>query len=572
MNAAPGSRTTASQPTTSQPIPRLFRNGRILTVTPGFDRRERPEALLTGADGRIAFVGALDEARRRARAFGTDVLDTDLDGATLLPGFIDPHSHFSGISQYFTSADLSPATSIDDLVTRLRDFASRLDPTRHDPIIVGVGYDPITLQEARHPNRHDLDRVSTSIPVIATHVSGHMLVANSEALRLSGITRDTSDPEGARFARESDGTPDGLCQEPAAIFTIYRALGRRLDVNPVSIADDMQNEYLSHGITTAQDGATEPGWAAKLDRLAESGRLRLDLISYPLYGQDVDGMLERYRPYVGQRYRNRLRIGGIKLIIDGSPQGRTAWVSEPYTPGPEGPGFRGKPQISEQDAYEFARKAIDHDLQLLAHTNGDAAADLLLDAYERALADSPNPRKHELRPVMVHCQLTRRDQFARMPALHMVPSFFVSHCWYWGDAHLRNFGERRGARISAVRDAADFGLPYTFHTDSPIIRPNLLEAVWCAAARVTKAEVSLDPAQRVTVADGLRAITINAARQYGEERSKGSLEVGKLADLCVLDRDPLSVASDKDGVPDRSLRDIHVLRTFKDGNEVWNRA
>lgn len=552
-------------------IPCLFHNGAILTMEPGFDRRPRPEALLTDTDGRIAFVGSLDAARMRADHMETRVREHDLRGAALLPGFIDPHSHFSGISQYFTAADLTDAQSIDDIIVRLQDFATHSDIPLDNGVILGVGYDNTALAEHRHPTRHDLDQVTTDVPVLAVHVSSHMLVANSKALDIAGITRDTPDPSGARFGREPDGTPDGLCQEPSAMFAVYRALDSRMKINPLVLADAMQDEYLSHGITTVQDGATTAGWADNLVLLASEHRLRLDVVSYPMQGQDVGAILDRHRAYVGSHYVNHLRIGGVKMILDGSPQGRTAWVDEPYAPGPEGRDFHGNRALDDDAVHDFARHAIDNGLQLLAHCNGDAASEQFLDIYGRAFAESTNARKDELRPVMVHCQLARTDQFARMPALHMIPSFFVSHCWYWGDVHLRNFGERRGRRISAVRDAADLHLPYTFHTDSPIIRPNLLEAVWCAAARRTKSGVELDPAQRVGVADGLRAITANAAYQYGEEHDKGTLKVGKLADLCVLEHDPLAVPIGVDGAPDESLRSIRVIRTFKAGTQIWPR-
>ncbi|MBW3088388.1 amidohydrolase [Bifidobacterium sp. 82T24] len=551
--------------------PQLFRNGAILTMTPGFEHRPLPEALLTDTDGRIAFVGSLDDARTRAARMEAHVREVDLRGAALLPGLIDAHSHFSGISQYFTAADLTDATSVDDIVTRLQDFATHSDIPLDNGVILGVGYDNTTLAGHRHPTRHDLDKVTTDVPVLAVHVSSHMIVANSKALAMAGITRDTPDPAGARFGREPDGTPDGLCQEPAAMFAVYRALDSRMKINPLVLADAMQDEYLSHGITTAQDGATTAGWADNLALLASARRLRLDAVAYPMHGQDIDGIFDRHRGYVGSHYVNHLRFGGVKLILDGSPQGRTAWVSEPYAPGPEGDDFHGNQALDDANVRAFAKWAIDDGLQVMAHCNGDAANEQFLDEYGRAYDESTNARKDELRPVMIHCQLTRRDQLSRFNDYHMIPSFFVSHCWYWGDVHLKNFGEERGRRISAVRDAADFALPYTFHTDSPIIRPNLLEAVWCAAARRTKSGVELNPAQRVDVVDGLRAITANAAYQYGEEHDKGTLEVGKLADLCVLEHNPLAVPLDADGVPDESLRRLRVLRTYKSGTQIWPR-
>lgn len=182
--------------------------------------------------------------------------------------------------------------------------------------------------------------------------------------------------------------------------------------------------------------------------------------------------------------------------------------------------------------------------------------------YAAAVEASDNPRKHELRPVMIHCQTARADQYERMAELGMIPSIFSSHIWYWGDIHLRNFGPERGGRISACGDAARCGLPFTLHTDTPVLRPNLLEAAWCAVNRVTKKGAQLDEDQKVTVYEALCAITKNGAYQYGEEARKGTLEVGKLADLAILDRDPFKEEPE-------NLRKVRVAATIKEGNEVY---
>ena len=165
---------------------------------------------------------------------------------------------------------------------------------------------------------------------------------------------------------------------------------------------------------------------------------------------------------------------------------------------------------------------------------------------------------------MIHAQTARTDQYEKMAAIGMIPSIFSSHIWYWGDAHLRNFGPVRGGRVSACGDAARAGLPFTLHTDTPVLRPNLLEAAWCAANRVTRDGVQLDEDQKVTVFEALRAITFNGAYQYGEEADKGTLEVGKLADMAVLDRDPLAIDP-------ADLRDVTVLATVKEGAVVYER-
>lgn len=533
---------------------KLYYNGDMLPMTGEGDTFEA----LVEQEGVIAFTGALAEAR----AFAPNAEEVDLDGACLMPGLIDPHSHIAGSNQYVVAAQLDSCTSFDEIVAAMKAFAEK-NGIGPDSVIMGVGYDQNALVEGRHPNRHVLDRVSTEIPCLAIHASSHMLVANTKLLELAGITAETPDPDGARYGREADGaTPDGFCEEPGAMWPVFAQVQPRQQFDMDEMIVQMQDVYLEHGITTCQEGATTADYAALFAGMAKKGLLKLDVVSYPMHGEDVDGILSDYAEFDSRAYTGHFRIGGLKMFFDGSPQGRTAWMTEPYAPGEEGEGYCGYGTISDDDAYAYMRKAIDGGHQLLGHTNGDAAADQFLRVYERALADSPNPRKAELRPVMVHCQTVRRDQYERMLALNMIPTIFTNHIWYWGDVHLKNFGERRGGRISAVRDALDCGMRPTFHTDCPVLRPNLFESVWCAATRVTKYGAQLDEGQKISVYEGLECITKNGAYQYGEEERKGTLEVGKLADLCIVERNPLKVALD-------DLRDLRVLATIKEGEAIW---
>ena len=557
----------------------LYANARFLPMTGEHDTFE---AMLIDGTGTIAFTGSLEDARAYANHLRDTTPDTalreiDCGGYTVMPGLIDPHSHFSGATQYFTAADLSGARDFDDVIRLLGEFAQRhhwMERHGHTPvdtgvILIGVGLDDNELAEGRMPDRRVLDRVSDTLPIVVNHVSGHNLSCNSRMLELVGITAQTPDPTGGRYLRDSSGAPDGRCVEPPAMSPIFTFIQVHQRFELRDLLGDMQDLYASNGITTLQDGATTAHDAARFADAAEHGDLRLDLVSYPMFGEDVDGVFRNYARFDGPTYRNHFRFGGRKLFMDGSPQARTAWLSEPYTPGPEGEGYRGHATVDMDAAYRFALAAIDEGHQLLCHCNGDAASDAYLDLYERALRDSTNPDKRRLRPVMVHCQFARRDQYERMRGLGMIPSIFVAHTWYWGDIHIANMGMDRAAEISRVRDALDLGLPFTFHTDSPVIEPNLFESVWCAATRVTKGGVQLDPAQRVGVYEGLKAITVNAAHQYGEESTKGTLTPGKLADLVILDRDPLACSLSPDS-PD-SLRRIGVLATIKTGKLAWQR-
>ncbi len=537
---------------------KLFCNATFVPLT---DEDARADALLVDDEGRIAFVGPLEEARERAG--GAE--EVDLGGAAVLPGLIDPHSHFTGSLQYLLFADLSACTSFAEITDTLREFAAkrRIGP---DGVIMGNGYDQNNLVEQRHPDKSVLNAVSTDIPVLITHVSNHMGVANDRLLELAGITPATPDPEGGRYGRmDGTGDLDGYAEEPAAMNPFYAVTTPRLGLDFNAMIGDMQRIYLEHGVTTCQDGATAPDMAAVMAGLAKAGLLQMDIVAYPMWGTDVMATLAANAEFDSQRYTGHFRFGGLKMFLDGSPQGLTAWMTEPYVEGPDGErDWVAYGTMTDEDAAAFAKAAIDSNHQLLCHTNGDAAADQLLRVYEAARDASDNPGKAALRPVMIHCQTARADQYGKMAELGMIPSIFSSHIWYWGDAHLRNLGPVRGGRVSACGDAARAGLPFTLHTDTPVLRPNLLEAAWCAVNRVTKAGAQLDEDQKVTPYQAMRAITFNGAYQYGEEDLKGTLEAGKLADLVVLDRNPLAVDP-------REIRDIKVLATIKEGEVIYRR-
>ena len=536
----------------------LFTNATFVTMVDEFDTAD---ALLTDEAGRIAFVGPLEEARKRAE--GAE--EVDLGGAAVLPGLIDPHSHFTGSLQYLLFADLSECTSFAEITETLKEFAAKRN-IGPDGVIMGNGYDQNNLIEQRHPDKSVLNAVSEDIPVLITHVSNHMGVANDCLLKLAGITPTTPDPEGGRYGRmDGTGDLDGYAEEPAAMNPFYAITTPRLGLDFNAMIGDMQRVYLEHGVTTCQDGATAPDMAAVMAGLAKAGLLKMDIVAYPMWGTDVMATLAANPEYDSQDYPGHFRFGGLKMFLDGSPQGLTAWMTEPYVAGPDGEkDWVAYSTMTDEDATAFAKIAIDSNHQLLCHCNGDAAADQLLRVYEAARDASDNPDKMALRPVMIHAQTARTDQYEKMAAIGMIPSIFSSHIWYWGDAHLRNLGPVRGGRVSACGDAQRAGIPFTLHTDTPVLRPNLIEAAWCAVNRVTKDGAQLDEDQKVTPYQALRAITYNGAYQYGEEADKGTLEAGKLADLVVLDRNPLAVDP-------REIRDIKVLATIKEGETLYER-
>ena len=237
------------------------------------------------------------------------------------------------------------------------------------------------------------------------------------------------------------------------------------------------------------------------------------------------------------------------MILDGSPQGRTAWMKEPYLGEKE---YKGYPSMKYEDVLKNIEYAKENGIQILAHCNGDAAAE----EYIKALDEIKDVSK--IRPVIIHAQLIDKKEIKTAKKLDLIPSFFVAHVYYWGDTHIKNFGIERASKISPLKSAIDEELIYTIHQDSPIIKPNMLESIWCAVKRETKNKVVLGKDEKITVYEALKGVTINAAYQYFEENIKGSIEENKNADFVILDKNPLEVNIDE-------ILNIKVLETIKNG-------
>ncbi|HIR91401.1 MAG TPA: amidohydrolase [Candidatus Limicola stercorigallinarum] len=540
----------------------IFHNATFLPMTGPNDRFD---ALVTNDDGTIAYTGTLEGAE----AFAPAAERIDLNGACVTPGFIDPHSHFTMVAQALAYVQLGGCTSVAEVQKRLRAGIEQHGITP-DSVCIGMGYDQTAFAEERHPTAQELDAVSRDVPIVIIHVSGHLGSANTRAYELAGIEPTTPDPEGGHYVRDAAGRILGPWEEPAAMAPLSaKVMGPRFTIDYDALLPEMEAEYLRFGITTCQDGASTEETLTALEGFARNERLHLDVVAYPasVFGDHAQSICARHAAIDGPAYYNHVRIGGHKMILDGSPQGRTAWMTKPYLPlsPDDDPTFCGFGQLDDDTVYQLCREAIDECRQLLVHCNGDAASDQFIRCYARALAESPNPNKTTLRPVMVHCQTARREHYTQMRELGMIPTIFSSHVWHWGDIHLRNFGTERGSRISACRWALDEGLPFTLHNDTPIVPNNMMLSVWCAVNRITKTGVKLDQDLCVNAYDALRAITANGAYQYGEEDRKGTLEVGKLADLAVLDANPLDVDP-------LAIKDIQVLATVKEGSIVWQRA
>lgn len=528
----------------------LYFGGSVLTMRGEHDIQE---ALLV-RDGVIAYVGSCQEAKRLAQPQAEKI---DLKGRCLMPGFIDPHSHIVMAAQFSAMADLTECKDFKEIQDTLRRFILEKGLGEQD-IVMAIGYDHNFLKEKRHPDKLLLDEVSKGIPIYISHASGHMGAANTAALKLAGISADTPDPKGGKFGRGPDGEPDGYVEEVTAITALMMPLQKRLKLDLEELICKVQELYFKNGITTCQDGASNEDNLRLLASLAEKSKLKLDVVAYPLLNMEANKALRAFSAYDGG-YKNHLKIGGVKIILDGSPQGKTAWLTKPYT----GSDETGESAYDDETVKNFCASAIESRRQLLAHCNGDAAGDQLIRCYKDALSQSKETDKTSLRPVMIHCQTVRPDQLDEMKQLGMIPSIFVAHTYYWGDIHLKNLGHERGNRISPARSAFERGLKVTFHQDTPVLKPNMLETVWCAANRKTRGGQTIGPEEAITPFEALQAVTVNGAYSYFEEASKGLLQEGCRADMVLLSQNPLAVPKEK-------IRDIRVEATIKDGKFVYS--
>lgn len=534
----------------------ILYDGNIIPMT-GSQARVQALAIKDGmilATGTEAQVRSLADAKTRL---------VDLDGKTVLPGFIDAHGHITMLAQRadFATLDAPPiggVTTMAALLGALREQALK-DPQGW---IIGTGYDDAALAEKRHPSRQELDAVSAERPVLAWHVSGHLMALNTKALEMLGILHPEKDPPHGVIRREADGTTASGVLEEGAISAVLAALPKPSIELQLARLQAAQQVYARNGLTTAQDGATSPdGWML-LSEAARRKALFIDIHALPIAMGEWPGIEQL--PF-NAPYRDRLRIAGVKLMLDGSPQGRTAWLSAPYYQVPHGQGedYQGYRQVPDPALRAALERAGTHGWQVFVHVNGDAAIQQLIDGVRSADAALAAPLR---RTIAIHAQTLRADQIVQMKALDIEPSFFASHTFYWGDWHREVvLGPVRADRISPQRDAIDAGLRPSIHNDTPVVPPDMIRLIWSAVTRRTRSGDILGPAERITPYEALLEVTANAAYAIRDESRKGTLEPGKQADLVILDGDPLTIDRDR-------LRDLKVVATIKEGRYVYQAA
>lgn len=540
----------------------IYFGGPILTMN---DDQPRAEAIAV-KDGKIQSVGALSEVEKLHKWRKTQMID--LAGKALIPGFFDAHSHLGQVGLQTISANLLPppdgaVKSIAQMQEVLKNYLSTSPNAKKFGVVIGFDYDDSQLAEKRSPTREELDAVSTEIPVMVIHQSGHIGVYNSKALANAGVIADTPNPPGGVIGREADGkTPNGVMEENAHIQMLLKTLPPFTMEQAFSMIERAQEIYLQNGITTAQEGRAVPATVATFVAAAQGGKLKLDVVVYPDMVLNANNPVLN-GPLMSRAYTNHLRLGGVKLTLDGSPQGKTAWFTKPYFVEPAGQSadYRGYPLFpNDEDALAMTIKAYQNNWQVLVHANGDAAIDQLIRVVRAAQAAVPG---YDRRTVLIHGQYMRADQVKEIKKLGIFPALYPMHTFYWGDWHRQSVaGPERAENISPTGWMLANNMMFSIHSDAPVTFPNSLRLLSTAVNRTTRTNYVLGPQHRIDPLVALKAMTIWPAYQHFEEATKGSIEVGKVADFAILSENPLGVRREK-------LGEIKVVETIKDGKSVY---
>jgi predicted amidohydrolase YtcJ len=505
----------------------IFRGGPILTMN---DRAPRAEALAVRGE-RIMAVGRLQDVEAR-RGPATRIVD--LGGRTLLPGLIDPHMHFVFV-QFDDWIDVSAITTptYEGVIAKLREGVRTARP---GDWVRAQAFDPSITRGAHEPTLAELDALAPDHPFFLLESNGHVAYANSRALRLAEVTRDTPDPPNARFVRGADGEPTGRLEEPPSFL---RFLHKMPMPSPGEMRDRVRRLFdraAAVGCTALHDCGV--GLHAATADLALLGAALQDKPPVRYRGMLVSSEMARWeaagiKPGHGN---DLLRVDGMKAWVDGSNQAYTGYQRSNYL----GRDSRGTENYTLAQLTDVVRRAHRAGWQVGVHANGDAAIDTSIAAYETVLRETP---RADHRHRIEHCSVLHPEQIARMQALGLSPSFLIGHVRWWGKAFRdRILGAERAQLYDPCASALKAGLRISLHSDWNVTPIDPLRCAEDAVARVMHegGEV-LGPDERIPIEAALRAITIDAAWQCRMDHIVGSLEPGKYADLALLERDPTAV-------------------------------
>ncbi len=520
-------------------------------------------------DGRVLAVGSLADMQ----AWGTFTLDERFAAKVLMPGLVEGHCHLKEGSMWdwtylgwFDRRDpegkvWSGLRSMDEVVSRLAEVAAKMtaDGVPDAEPLVAWGFDPIYFGGERMTVHH-VDRASATRPIVIGHANGHLMNVNSAMLRIAEITRDNEVEGVVKFAEGADeGEPTGELQEPAAMFLVLRKIGNAGLLAPMTEAGVRSFARLAclQGVTTATDlvnklAADDCGVLEKVTR-DEDFAVRILPAFQAFHGTHGAAQGAEHVKSLVPRNTDRLRYGLVKMMLDGSIQGFSARLRWPghFNGAPNGIWVTAPAQY-EADFETYHRAG----LTIHTHTNGDEASEVAIDAIGRVLTRAPRP---DHRHTLQHGQMIDAPLFRRMASLGLCANLFANHIWYWGDQHYEmTMGPDRANRLDACGSALVAGVPLAIHSDAPVTPLGPLFTAWCAVNRITPKGRLLGEAERITVPQALRAITLGAAWTLKLDGEIGSIECGKRADFCVLEDDPLEMDP-------MALKDARVWGTVLSG-------
>jgi len=533
----------------------VFTGGTVLTVDADFSEVEA----IAIRGNKIIAVGSNADVRAAA---GADAQIVDLGGKTMLPGFIDAHTHVISGSIVDAVMDYVGMAKYQTVAEVLDHIAARAAAAPAGEWLVFRNFDPAVQEGLDALTFNELDAISTEHPIFVLNASGHLAYANSRAFEVADVPEDVENPPGAEFVRDADGKLTGIMKNNVAYSRVSGAYPALATTNPSEALIGLLSKWSQHGLTTVSElslgGLSQsPADTEVMLSAAGSGRLQARIRAYPFYTLGADAWdAAGVKPGTGNAMA---RVAGYKLVADGSNQGFTGLQREPYLDSDN----RGLAYMSADELREAALERAANGWQLAIHGNGDAAIDNVLDACE-ALRDAGIDLA-KVRPRIEHCSILHDEQIVRMKELGVSASFLIGHVHYWGVA-MRDevFGEEKAQLLDRCRSCEEAGVGFSVHSDFMVTDPVPLHMIEMAVTRRTSKEPDyvLAPQERISVETAIRAVTSEAAWQLFSEHEIGSLETGKLADFVILEKDPRTVDVDK-------IKDIRVLETWMDGARVF---
>lgn len=522
----------------------LFHNGTIHTMD---DNLPSPQAVLIGDDGRIKAVGKLSELEGQASG---EVERIDLQGKTLIPGFNDAHIHVQWLGlmlSHMVNATITNAPNIPAIVEQYRQKAAE---RAEGEWITGGGYNENFLPEKRHLTRYDLDQASTKHPMTLTHTSGHTAVVNSKALELSGVTRDTPDPQGGHIVRDENGEPTGVLEE-TAMQLVYHNIPPITEEQMAEAIKTAMQHLLEHGITAATDPMVNPFHIKVYHQLESADELsvRINLMAERRSGDEIFPLPEMY-------VSDRLRLDTVKFFGDGGLTSGGAAISKPY----KELGTNGLLFYETEQMADLMWEAHEAGFRIGTHANGDTTLEQVISIYEAITNRKPEPK---IRHRIEHFALPDPEHIERCAKLEVMAAIQTVFLPAMGPTYRRYLPDYYVPRIYGVRDALDAGIVVALSTDAPVV-PDVNPFIGLKAAvdRLDHEGNPLAENQAITMEEALYAYTMGGAIMSGDEDNFGSITPGKWADLAVLSGDPLQH-------PLESLLELNVEQTYVAGQLVY---